>query len=72
MYRTDREANAELIVKILHEIPTEDRIVEDACTICEEFTSPGFAQIHSEDCPFRLADEFIAKYGTRPPEEAVR
>lgn len=62
MYATNRQAEAEAIVRILQ----EDRSRENGdgdCSLCGGFED------HDESCPFRLSDEFIAKYGTHPPEE---
>jgi hypothetical protein len=71
MYQTDRQAGAEAIVKILREVPAETRIVAQFCVVCDEFFPDDKSESgeHNESCPFRLADEFIAKYGTHPPEE---
>jgi len=60
LYATNRQAEAEAIVRILQ----EDRSRENGdgdCSLCGGFED------HDESCPFRLSDEFIAKYGTHPP-----
>ena len=62
MYATNRQAEAEAIVRILH----EDRSRESGdgdCSLC------GCFEDHDESCPFRMADEFIAKYGSNPPQD---
>lgn len=65
MYATNRQAAAESVVRILHE--TTERLDYDSglCLLCLELEDNG----HGESCPFRMADEFIAEYGTHPPEE---
>lgn len=64
LYQTNRQSEAEAIVRILHEMPDTQRMDEnDSCFLCWELLENE----HSESCPFRLADEFIAKYGTHPP-----
>jgi hypothetical protein len=66
MYATNRQADAEAIVRILHEMPDTQRMDEaDSCFLCWELLENE----HSESCPFRLADEFINKYGSNPPKE---
>ena len=67
LYQTNREAEAEAVVRILHEMT--DRFYRDICVICGYYSRPGFVLGHGESCPFQMADEFIAKYGTHPPKE---
>ena len=68
MYATNRQSDAEAIVRILHEVPIDDRPVEGYCYLCLEREDNG----HEESCPFQMADEFIAKYGTQPPTSNAR
>jgi hypothetical protein len=65
LYQTTRQADAEAILRILHEVT--DRMDYDSglCLLCLEAEDNG----HEESCPFQMADEFIAKYGTHPPKE---
>ena len=70
MYATDRQRDAEAIVRILHEIePTmrENPLAEEECILCFNPLTD-----HGESCPFRMSDEFIAKYGSNPPAEPRR
>ena len=65
MYATEIQADAESIVRILQDIAPEMRenpIGEEECILCFNPLTD-----HSESCPFRMADEFIAKYGSNPP-----
>ena len=70
MYQTNRQADAEVIVGILHEIVDDDREEQDSEGLCKLCFNP--IHKHSESCPFRMADEFIAKYGTHPPTSNAR
>jgi len=65
LYATNRQAEAEAIVRILHQ--TKERMDYEAglCLLCLNREDNG----HEENCPFQMADEFIAKYGTHPPKE---
>ncbi len=65
MYATNRQAEAEVIVGILHEMTDRMDYEEGLCLLCMSMEDNG----HEESCPFRLSDEFIAKYGTHPPAE---
>jgi hypothetical protein len=65
VYATERQADAEVIVGILHEIVDDDREEQDSEGFCKLCFNP--IHKHSESCPFRMADEFIEKYGTQPP-----
>jgi hypothetical protein len=70
LYQTNRQADAEAIVRILREIEPEMRenpLQDGECILCFNPISK-----HGESCPFRLSDEFIAKYGTQPPTEPRR
>jgi hypothetical protein len=70
VYATNRQADAEAIVGILHEMTDDDRedtLEEGYCKLC---INPLYK--HGDSCPFRLSDEFIAKYGTHPPKEPRR
>lgn len=62
MYQTIRQADAEAIVRILHENRSRESGDGD-CSLC------GCFDDHDESCPFGMADAFIAKYGTHPPNE---
>ena len=68
MYATNRQADAEAIVRILHEVTERMDYEEGICLLCLEREDND----HGESCPFRMADEFIAKYGTHPPKEPRR
>jgi hypothetical protein len=72
LYATNRQAEAEAIVRILHEVTDDDRSVEGYCYLCGEITPDDPPEVHGESCPFGMADEFIAKYGTHPPAEPRR
>ncbi len=65
MYATTRQADAEAIVRILHEMTERRDYEEGFCLLCLEWEDYG----HEDNCPFQMADEFIAKYGTNPPKE---
>ena len=70
MYQTDRQRDAEAIVRILREMTDDDRedtLEEGYCKLC---INPLYK--HGDSCPFRLSDDFIAKYGSNPPEEPKR
>ena len=66
MYATNRQADAEAIVRILHEVTDRMDYEEGLCLLCLEREDNG----HEESCPFQMADEFIAKYGTHPPQDS--
>ena len=68
MYATNRQADAEAIVRILHETTERMDYDEGLCLLCLEREDNG----HKESCPFQMADEFINKYGTYPPSEPRR
>ena len=68
MYATTRQADAEAIVRILHEVTDRMDYEEGLCLLCLEREDNG----HEESCPFQMADEFVAKYGTHPPTEPRR
>lgn len=72
VYQTNRQADAEAIVRILHEVTDDDRSAEGYCCLCGEITPDDPPEVHGESCPFGMADEFIAKYGTHPPAEPRR
>jgi hypothetical protein len=63
VYATTRQADAEAIVRILHEVTDRMDYDSSLCLLCLELEDSG----HEESCPFQMADEFIAKYGTHPP-----
>lgn len=67
MYATNRQADAEAIVRILHEVTDRVDYEQGLCILCYEAPDG-----HEENCPFQMADEFIAKYGTQPPTEPRR
>jgi hypothetical protein len=68
LYATNRQAEAEVIVGILYEVT--DRMDYDSglCLLCLEAEDNR----HEESCPFQMADEFIAKYGSKPPTSNAR
>ena len=66
MYATNRQRDAEAIVRILHEVTDRMDYEEGLCLLCLEREDNG----HEESCPFQMADEFIAKYGTHPPQDS--
>ena len=68
MYATIRQADAEAIVRVLHE--TTERMDYEAglCLLCLNREDNG----HDENCPFQRADDFIAKYGSKPPTSNAR
>ena len=68
VYATDRQRDAEAIVRILHETTERMYYDEGLCLLCLEREDNG----HKESCPFQMADEFINKYGTHPPSEPRR
>ena len=68
MYATTRQADAEAIVRILHEVTDRMDYEQGLCILCMSREENG----HEESCPFQMADEFIAKYGTRAPVEPRR
>ena len=68
MYATTRQADAEAVVRILHEVTDRMDYEQGLCILCFEAEDNG----HDDNCPFQMADEFIAKYGTHPPEEPRR
>ena len=68
MYATNRQADAEAIVRILHETTERMDYDEGLCLLCLERKDNGY----EESCPFQMADEFIAKYGTQPPTSNAR
>ncbi len=68
MYATNRQSDAEAIVRILHEVTDRMDYEEGLCLFCLEREDNG----HEESCPFQMADEFVAKYGTHPPKEPRR
>ena len=68
VYATNRQSDAEAIVRILHETTERMDYDEGLCLLCLEREDNG----HEESCPFQMADEFIAKYGTHPPAEPRR
>ena len=68
MYATTRHADAEAIVRILQETTERMDYEEGLCLLCLNREDNG----HDENCPFQMADEFVAKYGTHPPAEPRR
>ena len=65
MYQTKRQAAAEAIIRIIHETKERMDYEEDICLLCLNREDNG----HEDNCPFQMADEFIAEYGTHPPIE---
>jgi hypothetical protein len=68
LYQTNRQAGAEAIVRILHEVTDRMDYEASLCLLCLKLEDNG----HEESCPFQMADEFIAKYGTQPPTSNAR